>query len=69
MSFYPFQNKFLKECHFILGQSDKVAVSKRYPAEIITDEDYADDQALLINTPAQAESLLHRLGTISTQSG
>ena len=34
--------------------------SRRYPAKIITDVDYADDIALLENTPAQAESLLHR---------
>ena len=35
--------------------------SRRYPSEIITDADYADDQALLPYTYAQAESLLHRL--------
>ena len=34
---------------------------KRYPARTITDADYADDRALLAITPAQAESLLHRL--------
>ena len=33
--------------------------SRRYPAQTITD--YADDIALLANTPAQAETLLHRL--------
>ena len=33
--------------------------SRRYPAQTITD--YADDIALLANTPAQAESLLHSL--------
>ena len=27
----------------------------------MTDTDYTDDQALLTNTPAQAESLMHRL--------
>ena len=36
-------------------------ISRRYPAQINTDADYADDIALLANTPAQAESLLHRL--------
>ena len=33
--------------------------SKRYPAKTITDADYADDLALLVNTPNQAETLLH----------
>ena len=32
--------------------------SRRYPAQKVTDADYADDIA---NTPAQAESLLHGL--------
>ena len=35
--------------------------SRRYPALTITDMDYADDLALLTNTPAQAKSLLHSL--------
>ena len=35
--------------------------SKRYPAKTITDADYADDWALLANTPNQAETLLHSL--------
>ena len=35
--------------------------SRRYPAQRITDEDYADDIVLLANTPAQAETLLHSL--------
>ena len=35
--------------------------NRHYPAETITDADYTDDQALLTNTPAQAESLLHSL--------
>ena len=35
--------------------------SKRYPAKTITDADYADDLALLANTPNQAEILLHSL--------
>ena len=34
---------------------------KQYPAETITDTDYADDLVLLPNTPAQAESPLHSL--------
>ena len=33
----------------------------RYPAKTITDADYADDLALLANTPNQAETLLHSL--------
>ena len=35
--------------------------SRRYPAKIITDADYADDIALQANTPAQAETQLHNL--------
>ena len=35
--------------------------SKRYPLKTITDADYADDLALLANTPNQAETLLHSL--------
>ena len=35
--------------------------SRRYPAQIITDADYADDIALLVNTPAQAETMLQSL--------
>ena len=35
--------------------------SKTYPAKTITDADYADDIAILANTPNQAETLLHSL--------
>ena len=35
--------------------------SRRYPAKTITNTDYSDDIALLANTPAQAETLLHSL--------
>ena len=35
--------------------------SKRYPTKTITDADYADDLAILANTPNQAETLLHSL--------
>ena len=35
--------------------------SRRYPAQTITDADYADDITLLVNTPAQAETLVHCL--------
>ena len=35
--------------------------SRRYPAQTIMDVDYADDIALLANTPTQAKTLLHSL--------
>ena len=35
--------------------------SRIYPTQTITGADYADDIALLANTPAQAESQLHSL--------
>ena len=35
--------------------------SRRYPARTITDADYADDIAILANTPNQTETLLHKL--------
>ena len=35
--------------------------SRRYPAKTITDADYADDIAILANTPNRAETLLHSL--------
>ena len=34
---------------------------RRYPAKTITDANYADDIAILANTPNQAETLLHSL--------
>ena len=43
--------------------------SKRYPAKTITDADYADDIAILANTPNQAETLLHRLERAATGIG
>ena len=39
----------------------KKARSRQYPTETIKDADYADNIALLANTPTQAESLLHIL--------
>ena len=33
--------------------------SRRYPAKTITDADYADDMAILANTPNQAETLMN----------
>ena len=35
--------------------------SRRYPAKTFTNADYADDIALLVNKPNQAETLLHSL--------
>ena len=35
--------------------------SRRYPSKTITDADYADDIAILANTPNQAETLLYSL--------
>ncbi len=35
--------------------------SRKYPARIITDADYADDISLLANETAQAEIQLHSL--------
>ena len=34
---------------------------KRYPAESMTNTNYADNLALIANRPANFESLLHRL--------
>ena len=47
----------IKEKNFTL----KNARHRRYPAESITDEEYADDRALLANTPTLVEHLLHSL--------
>ena len=35
--------------------------SRRHPTKTITDADYADDKAILANTPNQTETLLHSL--------
>ena len=43
--------------------------SRRYPAKTITDTDYADDIAILVNTPNQAETLLHSLERAATGIG
>ena len=47
----------LKENGFKLAKER----SRRYPAQTIMDTDYANDIALLPNSPAQDESLLHNL--------
>ena len=43
--------------------------SRRYPAKTITDADYADDIAILANTPNQAKTLLHSLEQAATGIG
>ena len=43
--------------------------SRRYPAKTVTDADYADDIAILANTPNQAETLLHILEWAATGIG
>ena len=43
--------------------------SRRYPATTITDADYADDIAILANTPDQAETLLHSLERAAANIG
>ena len=43
--------------------------SRRYPAKTITNADYADDIAILANTPNQAEVLLHSLEQAATGIG
>ena len=43
--------------------------SRRYPATTITDADYADDIAILANTPDQAETLLHSLERAAASIG
>ena len=47
----------MKKYNFTL----KKARSRRYLTQTITDADYADDKALLANTPTQAESRLNCL--------
>ena len=42
--------------------------NKQYPAETITDTDYANDIVLLANTPTQAESQLHSLEQVALTS-
>ena len=43
--------------------------NRRYPVQTITDANYADDIALLANTPAQAETLLHSLERAAAGKG
>ena len=55
----------MKENSFTL---EKVR-SRRHRAQTIMDVDYADDIALLANTPTQAESLLHSLEQATSSIG
>ena len=43
--------------------------SRRYPAKTITDADYANDVAILSNTPNQGETLRHRLERAAAGTG
>ena len=43
--------------------------SRRYPTKTISDTDYANDIAILANTPIQAETLLHTLEQAATGIG
>ena len=43
--------------------------SRMYPAKTITDADYADDIALLANTPSQGETLQHSLERAAASIG
>ena len=43
--------------------------SRRHPAQTIMDADYANDIALLANTPTQAETLLHSLEWAAAGTG
>ena len=45
-------------------EKEREARSRQYPTETITNADYADNLALLANTPAQAKSLLHKLKSL-----
>ena len=47
----------------------KKAWSRRYPVEIITEADYADDIELLANKPTQAKSQLHSQGQVAQGIG
>ena len=55
----------MKENGFTLAK----ARSRIYLARTILDADYADDIALLANTPAQVQSLLHSLERVAGDIG
>ena len=50
-----------KSIDIMIHNGFKLAKERRYPAQTITEADYVDNIAILANTPAQAESLLHSL--------
>ena len=78
---YPFISMFLKftlnqdgsTCLGPLKWSNKTVQSfikdYWYPAKTITDANYADDIAILANTPNQDEALLHSLERAATGIG
>ena len=51
---------YYKESYLLFFKQTKER-NRRYPAQIITGADYANDIALLTNVPAQAETLPHSL--------
>ena len=55
----------MKENGFTLAK----ARCRRYPTRKITDADYLDDIALLANTPAQIQSMLHSLEQAANSIG
>ena len=59
------RSKLIRENGFELTKKR----SRRCPAKTITDADYADDIALLSNTPNQAETLLHSLERATADIG
>ena len=60
----------IEDVHYRLTNGfEQTKKSKRYPAKTITDADYADDIAILVNTPNQAETLLHRLEEAAADNG
>ena len=61
---------FLLLTSFIVCQAILDCLSStEYPATTITDADYADDIAILANTPDQAETLLHSLERTAASIG
>ena len=57
---------FLVFCFFFTRANES---SRRYPAKTITEAEYAEDVALLANTPTQAEFLQHSLERIASGIG
>ena len=60
MMFITTRNKFIESPKKLMFKQTKER-SKRYHAQTNTVADYADDIALLANTPTQTESQLHSL--------